>query len=65
MFIMVARRLEDRIRELCARVLIEREPNVPLKQLQAALREHIFRVENLAGKVLVAHAPFVERRKLQ
>jgi len=62
---MPARRLEDRIREMCARLLIETEPNWSLtaQELQLALQEHILRMSNLATAVLVAGAPTAERRR--
>jgi hypothetical protein len=44
------RRLEDRIRELCAKVVstpITPEWNKSLQQLTAALREHTRRMRNL------------------
>ena len=66
MFIpMPARRLEDRIRELCARPLTEQEPewSLTLKEFQLALREHILRIENLAAAVFVAGTGIVERRE--
>jgi hypothetical protein len=63
--LMPARRLEDRIRELCARLLIEEEPkwSVTAQNLQLALQEHTLRIKHLATAVLVAGKPVIERRK--
>jgi hypothetical protein len=66
MFIpMAARRLEDRIRQLCARLLIEPEPewSVTLKELQLALQEHTLRIRNLATAVFIAGTRIIERRR--
>jgi hypothetical protein len=62
---MPARRLEDRIKEMCARLLIEKEPDwsITAHDLQLALKEHILRMSNLATAVFVAGAPTSERRK--
>jgi hypothetical protein len=62
---MPARRLEDRIRELCARLLMEQEPtwSTTARDLQVALQEHIQRINKLATAVLVAGAAAQERRK--
>jgi hypothetical protein len=62
---MAARRLEDRIRELCARLLIEQEPkwNRTAKELQSALQEHTIRLRDLAAAVFVGGTPVVDRRK--
>jgi hypothetical protein len=64
-FIMAARRLEDRIKELCARLLIEKEPNwsITAKQLQLALQQHVLRTNNLATAVLSRGSATAERRK--
>ncbi len=47
---MPARRVEDRIRELCARAIYTKEPEWGdvIRELQQAIREHMIRVANLA-----------------
>jgi hypothetical protein len=62
---MPARRLEDRIRELCARLLMEEEPkwSATAHELQLALQEHTLRIRNLAAAVFVAGTPIMERRR--
>ena len=62
---MPPRRLEDRIKELCARVLIENEPewSDTVQELQLALQEHILRIANLTTALLVAGKTTCERRK--
>jgi hypothetical protein len=62
---MPARRLEDRIRELCARVLIESEPEltVTARELQRAIREHVMRVGNLTVAATVARRPYLIRER--
>lgn len=59
---MPARRLEDRIRELCARALYEKEPewSATINQLQLAIEEHALRVANTSTGA--ANSPPVERR---
>ncbi len=61
---MPARRLEDRIRELCERLLFEKEPkwSVTAQELRSALPEHVFRIENLATAVFIAGKGIIERR---
>ena len=59
---MPARRLEDRIRELCARALYEKEPewSATIRKLQLAIEEHALRIANACTE---AAQPFqVERR---
>jgi hypothetical protein len=67
LFAMPARRLEDQIRELCARVLYEKEPQwtATLRELQVAIQEHIRRISNISLAVTVAGKPEIarERRK--
>jgi hypothetical protein len=48
------RRLEDRIRELCAQAVSAEEPEleIVLAELQAALREHTERLRRLAAAKL-------------
>jgi len=64
---MPARRLEDRIRELCARVLIERDAewSTTVHELQLAIQEHTLRMANLSAAVTVAGKPQLvqERRR--
>jgi len=64
---MPVRRLEDRIRELCARVLYAKEPewSTVVHELQLAIQEHILRLANVATAATVAGKPEVmqERRK--
>jgi hypothetical protein len=62
---MPARRLEDRIRELCARVLYEKEPHwtSTLRELQVAIEEHMRRLSNLSLAVTVAGKPEVARER--
>lgn len=66
LLLMPARRLEDRIRELCARALYERDPqwSVTIRQLQLAIQEHALRVANAnAGAVVTGKPVIVERRE--
>jgi hypothetical protein len=62
---MPPRRLEDRIKELCARLLIEKEPNwsIAAQELRLALQEHNVRIQNLATAVLSKGSATSERRK--
>ena len=61
------RRLEDRIRELCARVLTAKEAdwNEALTELRMAIQEHSLRVANLNSAATIAGKPELirERRK--
>ena len=59
---MPGRRLEDRIRELCARLLYENEPDwsQTARLLHLALQEHVLRLANLTTAVVMAA---IERRK--
>ncbi len=63
---MPARRIEDRIRELCARALYENgtEWVSTIHQLQLAIQEHSLHVANMVTAATVAGKPefFVERR---
>lgn len=65
--VMPARRLEDRIRELCARALYEREPEwgATVHELQLAIREHTLRMANLASAATVAGKPELMRERRQ
>lgn len=51
---MPARRLEDRIRELCAKVIVAREEDVgpAIAELKSALHEHNDRLRKLAATKL-------------
>lgn len=62
---MPARRLEDRIRELCARVLYEQDPQwaATLCELQIAIQDHIQRLSNMSLAVTVAGKPEVARER--
>jgi len=64
-FSMPARRLEDRIREMCARLIVEKEPKWSLtaQELQLALQEHILRTSNLAAAVFMRGKATAERRR--
>jgi hypothetical protein len=61
---MRARRLEDRIRELCAHAVIEQEPELStvLARLRAALTEHSTRLRAKAMERLVSGEPKERRR---
>ena len=54
-----ARRLEDRIRELCARALYtrEREWSHIMRELQSAIQEHTRRVANLTTAATLGRRP--------
>jgi hypothetical protein len=60
---MPARRLEDRIRELCARALYEKEPewSATVHKLQLAIEEYVMRIAN--SSTGVPGTPLVERRQ--
>ena len=62
---MPARRLEDRIRELCARALFEKEPewSATIHQLQLAIQEHALRVTNANAASIVSRKPMVVERR--
>jgi len=64
---MPARRLEDRIRELCAQALSTKGPEWSdvVHELQRAIQEHVLRMANVATAVTVARKPELmrERRK--
>ena len=59
---MPARRLEDRIRELCARALYEKEPewSATIRKLQLVIEEHALRIANAGTGA--ARSIEVERR---
>ena len=62
---MPARRLEDRIRELCARVLYEKGPDwgATVHELQLAIQDHMLRVANLTAVATVAGKPEAMRER--
>jgi hypothetical protein len=62
---MPARRLEDRIRELCAKALFEREPqwSATIRNLQIAIQEHALRVTNANAVSMVTGKPSVIERR--
>lgn len=62
---MPARRLEDRIRELCARALYEKEPEwtATVSELQSVIQKHALRVTNLAAAVTLAGKPDLMRER--
>ncbi len=64
---MPARRVEDRIRELCAQAIYTKEPEWGdvIRELQQAIREHMIRVANLATAATLPGARDVvsERRQ--
>jgi hypothetical protein len=63
---MPARRLEDRIRELCARALYEKgqEWHTTIHALQLTIQEHGLRVANLTSAATLGGKPqlITERR---
>ena len=63
---MPTRRLEDRIRELCGRVLSDSGPDwgKTVHQLQLAIQTHTLRLANMATAATVGGKPdvFIERR---
>jgi hypothetical protein len=63
---MPSRRLEDRIRELCARVLYEKGTGwqKTVHQLQSAIQEHSLRLTNKTAAATVGGKPevIIERR---
>lgn len=61
-----ARRLDDRIRELCAKVVASKDPdevNRTLPELRSALHEAIERIRVRAARTLAGKDPPEERRK--
>jgi hypothetical protein len=62
---MPARRLEDRIRELCARALYEKGPQwkSTIHELQLAIQEHGLRVANLAAIATIGGKPQAVRER--
>ncbi len=62
---MPARRLEDRIRELCARALYERDPDwtATIHQLQLAIQEHALKASNASTGAVVMGKPVITERR--
>lgn len=62
---MPSRRLEDRIRELCARALYEKEPQwgVTVLELQMAIQEHMLRMANLSAGAIAIGKPLITERR--
>jgi hypothetical protein len=61
---MPSRRLEDRIRELCAMLAQDPQDPLPLiRELREALREHARRLESFAKEKLVNRNPIADRRR--
>jgi hypothetical protein len=62
---MPARRLEDRIRELCARALYVTGPewHTVISELQSSIQEHALRVTNLTASATVAGKPELLRER--
>jgi uncharacterized lipoprotein YmbA len=62
---MPARRLEDRIRQLCARALYEQDPDwsATIAELQSAIQKHSLRVTNLNTAATVAGQPHLIRER--
>jgi hypothetical protein len=62
---MPSRRLEDRIRELCARALYEKEPQwgVTVLELQMAIQEHMLRIANLSAGAITTGKPLITERR--
>jgi hypothetical protein len=60
------RRLEDRIRELCAKSITAREDDLAIiAELKAALREHVERIRNVVAATDFANGLRLERRSRQ
>jgi hypothetical protein len=55
---MPSRRLEDRIRELCARALYE-----TVLELQMAIQEHMLRIANLSAGAIATGKPLITERR--
>ena len=62
---MPARRLEDRIRELCGRALYEKgdQWTATIADLRFALQEHTLRAGNLAAAATVGNQPELIRER--
>jgi len=62
---MPSRRLEDRIRELCAKALYERDPqwSTTIRELQVAIQQHALRVGNANTGAVVTGKPIITERR--
>ena len=62
---MPARRLEDRIRELCARAVYEKgsQWSGTIHDLQRAIQEHSLRVANLTTAATIVNKPHLIRER--
>jgi len=62
---MPARRLEDRIRELCARALYEKGPKwrATVQELQLAIQEHSLRLANATAAATIIGQPELIRER--
>jgi len=62
---MPLRRLEDRIRELCARALYQKGPDwvATVHELQLAIQEHTLRLANLSTAATIAGKPYLIRER--
>jgi len=61
------RRLEDRIRDLCARAVYEQgnDWGNTVAELQMAIQEHLLRLANTAAAMTVAGKPELVRERRQ
>ena len=64
---MPGRRLEDKIRDLCARAVYEQGADWKhtVVQLQAAIQEHVLRMANTTAAMTVIGKPEVARERRQ
>ena len=62
---MPARRLEDRIRDLCARAVFEKGTQwaATVHELQLAIQEHALRVSNLTTAATLVGKPHLVRER--
>ncbi len=62
---MPGRRLEDRIRDLCARAVYEQgaEWSRTVSELQVAIQEHLLRLANTTALTLVGKPEVVRERR--
>lgn len=61
---MPSQRLDDRIRELCSKVVDTRDGELEplLTKLKTALREHTVQMRKLAAESLIGKTPTMNRR---
>ena len=64
---MPGRRLEDKIRDLCARAVYEQgaQWSRTVTELQTAIQEHVLRLANMTTAVTVIGKPEVARERRQ